>query len=279
MTPFAAWPLIFVTATLGFLFLIAHRSGRAPSTGRAPSAGSRSRRRYALEIALISLAGGAGVAYVTWAITNVPALGAVVGVAAGGVPSTVTGLVRKKRAAELRKAWPDAVDHLIASIRGGDSLPAAVATTAESGPPPLRPHLGSVVAEYRATGDFSQAVERLGERLGDDVTRHVVPALVMAHQIGGRELVRLLKALATFTRDDDAVRQEVAARQSWTVSGARAAAAAPWVILLLFSTRPTAMAAFRSPPGNALIAAGAVTTFAGYRCMLALGRLPHERGS
>lgn len=266
--PFSVWTLLALMAAAGVIVASARREGdRVPHTARA--AGARAVRRMAPPFAAF-LVGGLAVG----ALTHIPALGLVAALASASLPISVGKLIARQRARELSAAWPDAIDQLIASIRSGDSLPAAVATLASAGPVPLRPSMTAVTAEYKATGDFTRSVERLRELLADGVTAHVVPALVLAHRVGGRELVRLLRALATFVREDQGVRDEISARQAWTVSGARAAAAAPWLILLLFSTRPEAISAFRSPAGNALVVAGAVTTFVGYRAMVALGRLP-----
>ena len=74
-----------------------------------------------------------------------------------------------------------------------------------------------------------------------------------------------------------AVRAEVEARQSWVVNAARLGVAAPWIILVLLSTRPEAALAYNTPAGSAVIAGGLVLSLLAYRIMIALGRLPEER--
>ena len=83
--------------------------------------------------------------------------------------------------------------------------------------------------------------------------------------------------MADFVREDLRVRKEIEARWSWTVTAARVAATAPWIILLLMSTRPEAAAAYNSSTGAAVIAGGAGATVLGYRLMLKAGSLPEER--
>ena len=203
---------------------------------------------------------------------------AAVAVAIGAVSTPFVMLHRQARArnAARHEAWPEAVDVVVSAIRSGDSLPQAVASLASRGPVPLRPAFATFAGEYAATADFSGTLGRVRGRLNDPIADRVASALLLAQRVGGRELVRVLLTLAAFTREDLASRKEIAARQSWTVSGARAAAAAPWLIFLLFSTRPSALAAFLTPAGNVLIACGAVTTFVGYRLMVFLGRVPRE---
>jgi len=50
----------------------------------------------------------------------------------------------------------------------------------------------------------------------------------------------------------------------------------PWVVLLLLATKPEAVAAYRGGGGAVVLAVGAAMATAGYRLMLAIGRLPSE---
>ncbi len=98
----------------------------------------------------------------------------------------------------------------------------------------------------------------------------------LTREVGGTDLGRLLRALAGFLRDDVRTRGELETRQGWTVYAARLAVAAPWIVLALLSTRPEAAAAYRTPAGAAVLAAGALGTVAAYRLMLRIGRLPDD---
>ena len=102
-------------------------------------------------------------------------------------------------------------------------------------------------------------------------------SLRLAREVGGSDLGRLLRTLSTFLRDDARTRAELAARQSWTVHGARLAVAAPWLVLGLLTTRPEAVAAYDSGGGVVVLVVGAVLSGVAYRLMLRLGRLPEER--
>jgi tight adherence protein B len=86
----------------------------------------------------------------------------------------------------------------------------------------------------------------------------------------------VLRTLGGFLREDLAVRNEIVARQSWTLVAARVAAAAPWLVLVLVASRPQGARAYDSLTGLFVLAGGAVATLVGYRLMVALGRLPEE---
>lgn len=98
----------------------------------------------------------------------------------------------------------------------------------------------------------------------------------MARDVGGSEVTTVLRDLAAYLRVDLATRSELEARQTWVVNAARLGVAAPWVVLLILSTRPEAAQAYNAPGGIALIAGGAVVTLIAYRVMLRIGALPTE---
>ncbi len=144
-------------------------------------------------------------------------------------------------------------------------------------PTELRAAFGEFAEDYRATGRFTDCLDRLKERLADPVGDRLVEALRLAREVGGSDLGRLLRTLSSFLREDARTRGELETRQSWTVNGARLAVAAPWLILGLLATRPTAVAAYARPAGALVLAVGAVASLVAYRVMLRIGRLPEEQ--
>src|SRR5690606_16519530 len=172
--------------------------------------------------------------------------------------------------------WPEVVDDLVSAIRAGMSLPEALMSLAERGPEEVRPAFARFGEDYRATGRFADALEQLKARLADPVADRIVEALRITREVGGTDLVRLLRTLGTLLREDLRTRGELEARQSWTVNGARLATAAPWVVLLMLSTRPETAAAFNSTVGAIILAFGAGVSVFAYWLMVRLGRLPGE---
>ncbi len=178
--------------------------------------------------------------------------------------------------AQRRRAWPDAIELLAGAVRTGDTLPAALAVIGDRGPTVLRPEFRAVVSDHRVTGDLVGALERMSARIADPIADRVVQTLVLAHRVGGRELGRVLRTLSAFVREDIAARNEIEARQSWTVVAARVAAAAPWLVLVLVASRPQGAQAFDSATGMVVLLGGALVTLVGYRLMVRIGRLPDE---
>ena len=182
-----------------------------------------------------------------------------------------------RRAKRMSEEWPDAIANLVAAIRAGISLPEACVGLAARSGDEIKPGIEAFTMTYRSSGSFSTALERMRAVLADATADRVVVALDLAHSVGGTDLVRVLRTLGDFVREDLRVRKEIEARWSWTVTAARVAAAAPWVVLVLMSSRPEAALAYSSPSGAMVILGGGAATFIGYRAMLRIARLPVER--
>jgi tight adherence protein B len=222
------------------------------------------------------LLGAAGAATAQLAV-GIPAVTVIAGLATTALAPLVVRRRAVKRLRENRAVWPDVVDHLVAAVRSGLSLPDAVGSVAEHGPPAVRAAFAGFRADYRASGQAAPALDALKDRLADPVADRIIETIRMAREVGGNDLATVLRGLAAYLREDAAVRAEVEARQSWIRNAARIGIAAPWIVLVLLASRPEAAAAYDTPAGLVLILAGLAVTVIAYRAMVALGRLPLER--
>lgn len=224
----------------------------------------------------VCVAAGATVGMVVLGISQSIVIASFIGTTAGCAPVWLVRYRQRRRRDELRAVWPDTIEHLASGVRAGLSLPEAIAQVGERGPQPLRAPFQQFADDYRVSGRFGDSLDRLKVHLADPVGDRVVEALRLARDVGGQDLGRLLRTLVTFLRDDARTRGELESRQSWTVNAARLAVAAPWVLLLLLSLRPEAVAAYDSPTGLAVLAFGGAVSVVAYRLMIRLGRLPVE---
>ncbi len=216
-------------------------------------------------------------ALVMLAISGVVAIGVLFGLMAGATPVAVLRGRAARRRREHAALWPDAVDNLTSAVRAGLSLPDALIQLGERGPEGLRESFIQFGHDYQSSGRFHQSLDLLKERLADPTGDRVVEALRIARDVGGGDLGRLLRSLSGFLRDDQRTRGEIEARQSWAVTGARLAVAAPWIVLLLMCFQGEVIERFATPTGLLVLGGGAGTCVIAYRLMMWIGRLPGER--
>ncbi|MCU1590677.1 MAG: hypothetical protein JWP11_1933 [Frankiales bacterium] len=279
-------------ALLGLLFglgcLLVWRSGsRTPSAARS-SDGWQERTRELLaqagiegvspgQLTAASATLGVVVAVLVLGTSRVPVIALAFGGFASLVPFALVRRRRAQRSVELRELWPEAVDNLASGVRAGLSLPEALTALGVRGPEQLRSPFRRFGEDYRATGRFNESLDRLKVALSDPVGDRVIEALRMVREVGGTDLGRLLRTLSQFLREDARTRAELETRQGWTVNAARLALAAPWLILLMLSTKPQAVAAYNQPAGAVVLIGGGAVSFLAYRIMIRIARLPTER--
>ena len=220
---------------------------------------------------------GLVVALLVFGTSQVPLIGLIFGAFAAAVPFVLVRRRRAQRTTELREVWPEAVDNLASGVRAGLSLPEALTQLGVRGPEQLRSAFRRFGEDYRATGRFGESLDSLKRNLSDPVGDRVVEALRMAREVGGTDLGRLLRTLSGFLREDARTRAELETRQGWTVNAARLALAAPWILLLVLSSRPNAVEAYNTPAGAVVLLVGGAVSFVAYRVMVRIARLPTER--
>lgn len=209
-------------------------------------------------------------------VTTVPALG----ILAGAIGSAAPTLYLRARARSMlqarREAWPDAVDHIASAVRAGLSIPEALRQLAEHGPEVLRPDFRAFSRHDAAHGRFDESLDVLKASLADPAADRLIESLRLARNVGGTDVGRLLRTLSAFLREDNSTRAELTARQSWTVSAAKLALAAPWIALLLVGFRSDGFAAYRTGTGVMILIFGSLVSGVAYAAMRAIGRLPLE---
>lgn len=226
---------------------------------------------------LMSVVAGFVVLILVFALTGIVPLTLLAGGVGALAPRLIVAHRAKQRQAVLRELWPDAVDHLRSAIRAGLSLPDALIQLQYRGPEPLRPAFAAFASDYRASGEFVPALNRLKDRLSDPTADNIIEALKVTREVGGTDLGRLLGTLSSFLRENARTRSELEARQSWTVNAARLACVAPWVILGLMATQPSTIRIYNSFAGFVVLTSGLVLTIIAYRLMMRIGALPEEK--
>lgn len=222
---------------------------------------------------VLTVIGGA----LSWAITGVAVLSVVVALTTGALPMMFSAVRRAAASKALRNQWPDVVDALISAIRSGANIPDAVISLAGFSSRAVSTPAALFAQDYKASGNFELAATDLKARWANPNGDRIVETLRLGRELGGTEITTVLGSLGSHLRAESALRQEVEARQGWIRLAARIGVMAPWIVLVLLSTRPEAAQAYNSGAGIVLILIGLGVSLLAYRIMSAVGYLPEEK--
>lgn len=182
----------------------------------------------------------------------------------------------RRRGAE-RAALPELAERLSAALAAGLSLEEALLSLAATGPEALRPELVRLCWWLRLT-DLDTALRAFRYRLADAAADEVVAAVLLGRQVGSRTLGSVLARRAEASRQQLALRQEGAARQSAIRWQARIIVVWPVIVLIgLRLLAPDFMAIYDDWRGQLVLLGCLVWLIAGYVLFQWLGRLPQER--
>ncbi len=220
-----------------------------------------------------ALAAALAAAAVALIITSVPIIALLAAVSACFIPSALRRRREARRRTAREQAWPNLLDDVTSAVRAGLNLPEAISKAGRPAPANLQPAFRDFDAHYARTGDFSAALEALRVEIHDGIFDQVAHALVMARDVGGGDLTQVLRSLGVFIRAELQLRGELLARQSWSVNSARMAVAAPWVVLVMLSARPSTVEAYRSSAGAGVLVGVALSSVLAYAAMRRIARL------
>jgi tight adherence protein B len=159
-------------------------------------------------------------------------------------------------------------------VQSGLSLNESLSGLASRGPEFPRAEFEYFAHRLLLQGDFTLALTILKEKLAHPSTDQIIEALFLARELGGTELLTILRLLGKFIREDLALRREIEVKQNWIKNSAHLSAAAPWILLLLLSTQPATVSAFSNPTGIAILCVGLGLTALAYLWMNSLSRMP-----
>jgi tight adherence protein B len=175
---------------------------------------------------------------------------------------------------EVASSWPEVIDHLISGIQSGMSLTESLTELSTRGPVVMRPIFATFKRQVLEDGDFDRGIEFLAERFESHAADQIFQALLISKSLGGSELLSILRTLGNFLRQDLALRNEIAVKQSWIKNSAHLSSTAPWLLLLLLAMQPSTVTAFSTPTGAAILFIGLAMTVLAYIWMTFLSRLP-----
>lgn len=179
-----------------------------------------------------------------------------------------------KRSAAIQGACPELIDILISGVQSGLSLNESLSGLAIRGPEVFRSEFKDFTEILYKSGDFNQALTTIKDSLAHPSVDQIIEALFIAKELGGAELLTILRLLGKFIREDLTLRREIEVKQNWIKNSAHLSAAAPWILLLLLSTQPATADAFSTPTGVLILCTGLALTALAYLWMNSLSRIP-----
>ncbi len=175
---------------------------------------------------------------------------------------------------EISASWPEVIDHLVSAIQSGMSLTEALTELSNRGPMVMRPAFTQFKKQVFEDGNFDQGIQTLAEHFKSHASDQIFQALLTSKSLGGSELLSILRTLGNFLREDLALRNEIAVKQSWIKNSAHLSSAAPWLLLLLLAMQPSTVDAFSTVTGAGILFIGLFMTVLAYIWMTFLSRLP-----
>lgn len=183
----------------------------------------------------------------------------------------------RKRARNIRSAWPEMIDQLVTGIQSGVSLSEALLTLKTRGPIPLRPFIEILSKSLLDGENFEIAMRKLKTACNLAESDQIVETLILAKTLGSKDIGIVLRTLSQFLREDLAIRIEIEAKHGWIKNSAVLAGVAPWILLLILSTQPETIAAYSTSVGLSILLAGVLLTVIAFFWMEKVGALPIRR--
>lgn len=211
---------------------------------------------------------------VVYLLTASPLLASAFSLLALAFTFVVVNNRRGKHELEVSASWPEVIDHLVSAIQTGMSLTEALTELSTRGPVVMRPAFSNFKSRVFEDGNFDQGIQYLAGYFKSHASDQIFQALLISKSLGGSELLSILRTLGNFLREDLALRNEIAVKQSWIKNSAHLSSAAPWLLLLLLAMQPSTVQAFSTVTGAGILFIGLFITVIAYIWMTFLSRLP-----
>lgn len=178
-----------------------------------------------------------------------------VGLASTLVPIAAYRTRRIQRRQAAAEAWPRLIDEIrILTAASGRSVPQALFEVGTHAPDELRRGFEAAHREWLLTTDLDRSLGVLRDLLADPTADSVCETLVVAHQLGGNDLDRRLRALAEDRQQDLEGRKDAVAKQAGARFARRFVLIVPAGMALAGMGIGDGRAAYATPTGQAAVA-------------------------
>lgn len=138
-----------------------------------------------------------------------------VGLVASAIPLLSARVRRTNRQEKARDNWPRMLEEIrLQAITLGRSIPQALLSVGMRGSEEMRPAFAAAQREWLISTNFDRTLEVLKGQLADATADAVCETLLIAHEIGGTDVERRLRALIEDRIQDLQGRKDARAKQA-----------------------------------------------------------------
>ena len=169
--------------------------------------------------------------------------------------------------------WTLLIDDLTSGVRAGLTISEALAQALQNCEEPLRSDFQEAILEINRSGQVSKVISILKNQITDTVGVATLKLLQVVLKTGANDLATSLSILSNSSRENHNLIQELKAKQSWVLNGARISVISPWLVLLALWTQESVRNAYQNLIGQLILILVALVGLFGYLVMKRIGRI------
>lgn len=189
------------------------------------------------------------------------------------LPGILVNQRKKKTQDQKMRQWTLLIDDLTSGVRAGLNVGEALAQALQNCEEPLRLDFQEAIIEINRSGQVSKVISILKNQITDSVGIATLKLLQVVLKTGANDLATSLSILSNASRENHNLIQELKAKQSWVLNGARISVVAPWLVLLALWTQESVRNAYQNVIGQLILILVAMVGVIGYLVMKRIGRI------
>jgi tight adherence protein B len=189
------------------------------------------------------------------------------------LPGILLNQRKTKMQDQKMQQWTLLIDDLTSGVRAGLTISEALAQALQNCEEPLRSDFQEAILEINRSGQVSKVISILKNQITDTVGVATLKLLQVVLKTGANDLATSLSILSNSSRENHNLIQELKAKQSWVLNGARISIISPWLVLLALWTQESVRNAYQNLIGQLILILVAVVGLFGYLVMKRIGRI------
>lgn len=189
------------------------------------------------------------------------------------LPGILVNQRKNKTQDQKMRQWTLLIDDLTSGVRAGLTVGEALAQALQNCEEPLRLDFQEAIIEINRSGQVSKVISILKNQITDSVGIATLKLLQVVLKTGANDLATSLSILSNASRENHNLIQELKAKQSWVLNGARISVVAPWLVLLALWTQESVRNAYQNVIGQLILILVATVGVIGYLVMKRIGRI------